>query len=366
MHQNSAHEGRISYSRYGDLSYRSPIAKGYGACMNTPRDIKDRIFKRLLRHPALVRDMLSGFVPAAWLADLRLDSLRELPSEFITPRGDKRLGDVLWLADRAAGRRLLVMAEHQTAPDGRMAARMAAQTGMLYDSLRAEMRGPDSLFPALLPLVIYAGDRPWAESADLSATVEPSLVPIIIGGRRYLLLELERAASEHHQPRNRFWLLARLTFAASTAEATQLLLGASRWLDLADEDERRMLQDFESWFHALTPEGRPTDWDPDERRGLEEMMGRLTTLETNNRRAMERSRAAGIAQGIEQGIEQGVERQQAMLAHLAARRFGADWGGRLAAALRAADPANLDGVADLVLDCSTGEQLLNSLNGHGR
>ena len=54
--------------------------------MNAPRDIKDRIAKRLLRHPRMVRDMLA-FVPAEWLADVRLDSLRELPAEFVSARG---------------------------------------------------------------------------------------------------------------------------------------------------------------------------------------------------------------------------------------------------------------------------------------
>ena len=71
--------------------------------MATPRDIKDRIAKRLFRHPRLVRDMLGAFVPAEWTAALDLDSLRELPAEFINPKGDKRLGDLLLLAGAPGG-----------------------------------------------------------------------------------------------------------------------------------------------------------------------------------------------------------------------------------------------------------------------
>ena len=100
--------------------------------MNAPRDIKDRIAKRLLRHPRMVRDMLA-FVPAEWLADVRLDSLRELPAEFISAGGHRRVGDLLWLANRDDGRRLLLMVEHQSDPGRRMAARMTNQTGMLYE-----------------------------------------------------------------------------------------------------------------------------------------------------------------------------------------------------------------------------------------
>ena len=73
--------------------------------MATPRDIKDRIAKRLFRHPRLVRDMLGAFVPAEWTAALDLDSLRELPAEFINPKGDKRLGDLLLLAGAPGGGR---------------------------------------------------------------------------------------------------------------------------------------------------------------------------------------------------------------------------------------------------------------------
>ena len=108
----------------------------YGACMNAPRDIKDRIAKRLLRHPRMARDMLA-FVPAEWLADVRLESLRELPAEYISASGGRRVGDLLMLADRDDGRRLLLMIEHQSTPGKRMAARMTNQTGMLYERPRA-------------------------------------------------------------------------------------------------------------------------------------------------------------------------------------------------------------------------------------
>ncbi len=351
--------------------------------MNAPRDIKDRVAKRILRHPRMIQDMLSDFVPPAWVEDVRLGSLRELPAELIGPRGDKRLGDILWLADREAGRRLVVMAEHQSAPGRRMAARMAMQTGLLYETLRGELRGPDGL-PALLSVVVYAGDRAWGEAEDLAQIVEPSALPMVIAGRRYLLLDLARIASERSVPENRFFLLAQLTCASSWTEAADLLTDATTWLDLQDEEEERLLLDLVNWFYALTPQARPGDWDPDEHRVLEETMGRLTTLEVNNRRAFERKHNEGLAlgrrqgieqgrrqgveqgrrQGVEQGRRQGVEQQRAMLARLAERRFGLDWGRRLDAALRR-DPGKLERAADLIVDCATGEQLLGGLNGAG-
>lgn len=363
----------MAYTKPRRSPYGSARSEGYCAPMRAPRDIKDRIFKRLLRHPRMVRDMLSGFVPAAWLADVWLESLRELPTEYITTKGHRRLGDLLWLADREGGGHMLVMAEHQTQPGQRMSARMTAQIGMLFEGLRSDMRDPDGRFPALLPLVVYAGGRRWRENEDLSTLVGILPAPLGVRGDSYLLLDLGRIASEYPPQQNRFWVLARLTFAGSVAEAKELLAETSGWLDLADEEEHRLLSDLVAWFHALTPQGEAADWDTQLQlnEAPEETMGRLATLETNTRLAMRRSReqgkADGIAQGMERGMQrgiaQGMERQLAMLARLATRQFGVDWGVRLAAALRPADdPAKLDRAADLILDCATGEELLGRLN----
>ncbi len=256
------------------------------------------------------------------------------------------------------------MAEHQSVPGRRMAARMSTQTGMLYEALRADLRDVDGRFPALLAIVVFAGDEAWREAADLSALVESCAVPMAIAGLRYLLLDLEKAASEaaseHPPSQNRFSAFARLTFASSEAEAMRLLAEVRGWLDLADEDESRLLQDLVDWFHALAQPDPSASWYHDETRAPEETMGRLPTLETNIRRAMERNREEGMARGVAQGAA----RQRAMLVRQAAHRFGTDWGRRLDAALRGADdPAELDRAAHLILDCATGQQLLGRLNG---
>ena len=73
----------------------------------------------LFRYPRLVRDMLGAFVPAEWTAALDLDSLRELPAEFINPKGDKRLGDLLPEPEYAIPVAAL--------PGGRLTARSAAE-----------------------------------------------------------------------------------------------------------------------------------------------------------------------------------------------------------------------------------------------
>ena len=334
--------------------------------MNPPHDIKDRIAKRLLRHPRMVRDMLDGFIPKDWLTDVRLDTLRELPTEFISVQGHRRVGDLLWLADRDDRLRLLVMAEHQSVPGPRMAARMTNQVGMLYESLGGALRVAGR-FPALLPVVVYAGADRWHEAVDLKETVESSVVPGV-SGPSFLLLDLRRVASEHPLQRNRFSLWAQLTWADAARDAVRLLMEARDWLDVSDSDEEDLFRDYANWLYALEPDTFPPDWDPYQRKRMEELMGQLLPLQINHRRTVARHRAEGFAQGRAEGVAQGraegAAHERAMLARQANRRFGAGVGRRLDAALRGvSDPVELDRIGDLIVDSSTGEELLNGLNG---
>ena len=82
------------------------LAKAYGARwvrktghrspMDTPRDNQDRFMKLMLSRPRMVRDLLA-LLPAEWTAAVDAASLRELPTEFIGERGDKRIADLCWL-----------------------------------------------------------------------------------------------------------------------------------------------------------------------------------------------------------------------------------------------------------------------------
>ena len=331
--------------------------------MSIPRDIKDRTAKRLLRHRRMIRDLLA-FLPRAWIEDVDLRTLRELPAEYIGAKGHRRVGDILWLADRAADRQLLLMFEHQSRDDARMAARTAAQTGLLYTGLSAQSKDADGLFPALLPVVVHAGRQPWRAAVDLAETVAPSAIPIGIRGPAYLPLDLQRIASEHPSPTNRFSAWAGVTFPSRSTDAVTMLKQTRDLLDMSDEDDQRLLSDLIDWHYAQDADRRPEGWNPDEARGMEEIMRELTGLEIH---AIERAaflREEGKKVGKQEGIELGVARQRNMLVRQAAHRFGPDIGRRLANTLGSvSDPVVFDKASDLILDCDNGEQLLNDLNG---
>ncbi len=329
--------------------------------MDKPRDIRDRIMKRTLRYPRMVRDLL-GLLPADWAAAVDASNLHELPTEFIGTRGDKRVADLCWLAGNARGESVIVLIENQTAPDRRMPARAMTRTGLLYETLGTAAREPDGRFPPVLVVVVYTGARTWRGPDDLNGLVRvPADLPFSgLAGRRYARLDLRDRAAQYPERNNRMAALARLTFPESVFDAVLLLKDVREWLDFRDEDEERLYQCYLDWVHATAPEFRPRDWDPERERKAEELMAEVSVLERNTKRWLKRYRRELLAEGRREALA----RQRALLVRQAARRFGADTGRRLEALLGAVEDSDrLERVGDLIVDCETGEQLLGGLDG---
>ncbi len=77
---------------------------------------------------------------------------------------------------------------------------------------------------------------------------------------------------------------------------------------------------------------------------------------------MAEGRKEGIAQGREQGLAEGLADQRALLRRQAASRFGTAAGDRLAAALaQVADAERLADAGELIVSCSTAEELIARL-----
>ena len=356
--------------------------------------------KRMLGLPRMVRDLLA-LLPAEWTAAVDASVLRELPTELIGARGDKRTADLCWLAgggpdggpegaggfgrlgagpegagagkEGAGAGPAIVLIENQSAPDPRMPARTTARTGLLYESLGAAARGPDGKFPPLLIVVVYTGKRPWRAPDDLGGMVRmPAGHPLSVpAGPRHARLDLRDPAAQYPERGNRMAALARLTFAESYADAIALLGEVRGWMDFGDGDEARLYQCYLDWFRAAAPEFRPRDWDPERERKPEELMAEQSILQRNNERWLKRHRQEWLAEGHAGGLAEGrreghADGRREALVRLAARRFGADTGRRLEARLRAVeDPGRLDRVGDLIVDSETGEQLLGGIERAG-
>ena len=333
---------------------------------------KDKVCKRLFRHRRLVEDLLRAYIPGRWVRQVDFGTLRLMPTEFVGRAGDRRLGDVLWVAGLGDGRQVMVMIETQSDVDRDMAARMAAYTGMVYDSVTPDLRGAKDRYPAIFPLVVYTGNADWTAADNLRDVADP--VPglaVYIAGRRYTRLDLNQ------RPRddvfnNRLSVLAHLTGGRSLSDMVPVLSKTAGWLrrDGGDAEDRKLFAAYQDWVKVLLPQlGIPVpEPDTDVLLDWRELMDGLTTLEARSREWpqewLEQGRAEGREQGREQGREEGREQGQlALLSRQVSHRFGAATAEALVAALRGGDHVRLETVADLVLDCETGPELLNRVHG---
>ncbi|VCU69157.1 hypothetical protein PIGHUM_01217 [Pigmentiphaga humi] len=136
----------------------------------------DRHYRRLFGHPAIMRDLLAAILPPQWRGLIDLDTLEPLPADHLSAKQHVRHGDLLWKVCRTDGQQLhlLVLLEHQSSGDRIMAVRILSYAALSYETLlRRERRSTRQLLPALLPIVLYTGLKPWRAATDVAALIDP-------------------------------------------------------------------------------------------------------------------------------------------------------------------------------------------------
>ena len=363
----------------------------------------DPAYKRLFSRPDMVRDLLEGFAAREWSGALDFDSLTSLPADYVSENLQRRHGDLVWKV-RFRGDRwlyLMLLLEFQTTVERTMAVRMLAYTALLYQRLIAEGGlSEDGALPPVLPVVIYNGRRPWTAASDVSelaASADPVLARYQ-PSQRYFLLDEGRVAGAG-LPRDN--LVSALIALETNRDRTRLpgLLGALIGL-LRERGDDELKRAFDAWarqvllprrFRGTPPESLPrleevrtmleetvrewtADWVAEGReqgleqgreQGLEQgreqglEQGREQGLEQGREQGLEQGREQGLEQGREQGLEQGRAEERALLCRMAARKFDAAAGRRLAAALAdVADAERLAEVGDWIIECGTAAELL--------
>ena len=144
--------------------------------------MQDPNYKRIFSFPRMVEDLLRGFLPGQWLAELDFSTLDKLPAEYVSDELLRRHGDCVWrVRRRGEWLYLLVLLEFQSADEPRMALRILTYTSLLYQELvRNDALDAGGRLPAVLPVVLYNGEARWraaVEVGELIAPVGPELAP---------------------------------------------------------------------------------------------------------------------------------------------------------------------------------------------
>lgn len=155
----------------------------------------DRHYRGLFGHPAVMRSLIEAFLPAHWRKLIDLDTLEPLPPDHLDDKQNARPSDIIWRARRTDGSDifLLILLEHQASGDRFMAVRILGYTALTYQTLRRRglvQRGKP--LPAVLPIVLHTGLRPWRYADNMTDLLDP--VPAALQpfqpSMRYLLLDI--------------------------------------------------------------------------------------------------------------------------------------------------------------------------------
>ena len=351
-------------------------------------DIHDATFKLLFDHLRAIRDLLRDFALRDLVDVIDLDTLEQVPTEYVSDDRRQRRSDMVWRVRVRSGGSgewlyLLVLLEFQSTVDRRMALRILSYTVQTYEKLLRGKRAPaGGKLPPVLPIVVYNGPPRWSaplEMEELVAAVGEGLQPFQ-PRQRFFLVDLHRVSVEDP-------LLDNVLYA-------EALIEQGRWPKLvpalaklgevidpvAEASLRRLIAELVR--RALEGGRQVTGEVAAELKTFEEtgdlsamgsLLGERIDQAIDESRArgleqgLERGLEQGLERGLEQGLEQGLERQRAMLLRQAAKKFDADTAARLETSLAAVDdPDRLVEIVDLVIDSADGDELLSRVAGAAR
>jgi len=134
-----------------------------------------------------VEGLLRGFLPEDWTGRLDFSTLEKVGNSFVSDDLRERHGDLIWRlrfnGEKGGWFYLYLLLEFQSTSDPFMAVRLLTYVSLLLEEIvRRQKLKPGDRLPAVLPLVLHNGKRPWRAPRDLASLfveVPPSL-------RRYL------------------------------------------------------------------------------------------------------------------------------------------------------------------------------------
>lgn len=283
----------------------------------------DSGYKRLFSHAEMIRDLLLGFVPEEWVAQLDLTTLEKYPTEFIDDRLHNRRSDVIWRV--RWGKEwlyLYLLLEFQSGIYRFMAVRVLTYIELLYQDLirnrQLGKRRPRRL-PAVLPIVLYNGSRRWSSPRDLESLIEPGPAGLEAyrPQARYLLIdESAYADADLASQRNLVAALFRLENSPVAEVAREVVVALAEWLGEPEQEELR--RSFLIWLREGFLKARLPNTALPELNNLEEARIMLSEHVVDWTKQWKQE---GLQQGLQEGRQEGLHSERRMLLRQIRRRF---------------------------------------------
>ncbi len=287
----------------------------------------DHSYKLLFSEPAMIKDLLTGFFDHDWVHELDFETLRRLNKEYIDENLRERASDIVWKVQwKGKWLYLLMLIEFQSTIDPFMTVRMLSYISLMYQDIikeDGEVRRSKKL-PPVLPMILYAGDKPWNAAVNFNQFV-PDNLPIIL---------------KKYQPGLECWLLDEGRYIIDKSDGNDNLVTSLVAIEQCQESseipervrrlgERLQGQEFDSLRRAfavyinrvliekkILPQSTAN-----------ELGGVVNMLSRNIDIWKQKAIAEGLQEGREKGLQEGRQegRQEgefAMLKRLITKRFG--------------------------------------------
>jgi len=190
----------------------------------------DKLLKATFSSPENARAFFKNHLPPELAAALDWNSLALEPCSFIDPQFASSESDLLFhVTLQKSDAFLYLLFEHQSSEDPRMALRLLSYILRIWERF-SQNHPPPAKLPAILPIVLAQGKRPWKTSTRLEDLIDlpPSVAHILRPWQptlAYHLLELIRIPYEAIAGTPE----GILTLRALKAEPVDELLGDAVW-----------------------------------------------------------------------------------------------------------------------------------------
>ena len=267
----------------------------------------DTGYKLLFSHPEMVRDLLTGYMPGAWLEQADFTTLERVNASYVSESERQRHDDMVWRLK--VGQQwvwVYLLLEFQSEPDFWMALRMMVYVGLLSQHLVREGELHEGLLPPVVPIVLYNGATVWKAPTDVADCYGPSL-PGLESYRPQLLYHLVDEARLKLHPvqemRNLAEALFRLERSRTPADIAQVLRALGAVLQGADMQPLR--RTITVWVRMLlrrkAPQANIAEID-----GINDLLEANAMLEQTIERWFDEATMKGVNRGRQEGLSKAV------------------------------------------------------------
>ena len=151
----------------------------------------DALFRYVFSNVDEVRPLLRALLQGPFADAVDWSSLRLAPASFVDELLSDRQADLLFSVRVGAALALaFTLLEHQSTVPERMAYRMLEYVTRIWGRWLREAE-PKAKLPRILPVVIYAGEKPWTAPTRLEDLVDGDTEPWV-PRMEYIVLDLTR------------------------------------------------------------------------------------------------------------------------------------------------------------------------------